>query len=150
MTLNKSLPNRVRGMALLSALVVTALTARESFAAIPPAEKLLPPETLLVLSAPDWAKLSDYYRKAPQSQFWNDPAMKPFRDKFMAKWSEEIVKPLERDLGAKFDDYSALLQGQLTFAVLQEGWQGKAKDDGTPAILFLLDTKDKSDLLKKT
>jgi hypothetical protein len=101
------------------------------------------------LSAPDWARLNDYYRKAPQSQFWSDPAMKPFRDKFVAKWNEEIVKPLERDLGVKFDDYSALLQGQVTFAITQEGWQGKAKDDGVPAVVFLLDAKDKSDLLKK-
>jgi hypothetical protein len=51
-------------------------------------------------------------------------------------------------LGCKFDDYSALLQGQVTLAVLQEGWQGKEKDDGEPAVLFLLDARDKSDLLK--
>jgi hypothetical protein len=86
--------------------------------------------------------------KSPQSQFWNDPAMKPFRDKFMAKWAEEFVQPLERDLGVKFDDYSALLQGQVTLAVTQEGWQGNEKDDGEPAVLFLLDAKDKSSLLK--
>lgn len=149
MNLNKSFIHRVGGAVVLGAILLLNFAARVSVAAIPPAEKLLPPETLMVLAAPDWTKLSDYYRKAPQSQFWNDSAMKPFRDKFMAKWNEEIIKPLERDLGVKFDDYSALLQGQVTFAVLQEGWQGKGKDDGVPAIVFLLDAKDKSDLLKK-
>lgn len=149
MTRKKNLFRRLARAAVLSALILSALTPRFSGAAIPSAEKLLPPETLLVLSAPDWAKLNDYYRKAPQSQFWDDPAMKPFREKFMAKWNDEIVKPLERDLGVKFDDYSALFQGQVTLAVLQEGWQGKAKDDGVPAVVFLLDAKDKSDLLKK-
>lgn len=148
MIFKKYFVNRLCVKSLLGALVLFA-AARETHAAIPAAEKLLPPETLLVLSAPDWAKLSEYYHKAPQSQFWNDPAMKPFREKFMAKWSEEIIKPLERDLGVKFEDYSALFQGQVTFAVLQEAWQGKAKDDGVPAIVFLLDAKDKSDLLKK-
>lgn len=125
------------------------LVVGQSFASVPPAEKLLPPDTLLVVSAPDWGKLRDVYKKSPQAQFWDDPAMKPFREKFMTKWNEEVVKPLERDLGVKFDDYHALLQGQLTIAVTQEGWQGKAKDDGEPAVLLLLDTKDKSDLLKK-
>ncbi len=129
-------------------LNILLLNAAPSFAAIPPAEKLLPPDTLAVISAPDWAKLREVYKKSPQSQFWDDAAMKPFRAKFAAKWSEEFVKPLERDLGVKLDDYEALLQGQLTFAVTQEGWQGK-KDDVVPAFIFLLDAKDKSDLLKK-
>ena len=53
----------------------------------------------------------------PQAQFWDDPALKPFREKFMAKWNEEVVKPLERDLGVKFDDYHALLQGQIIHLV---------------------------------
>jgi hypothetical protein len=133
-----------------AALVLTGLLLCSTplSAAVPPAEKLLPPDTLAVVSAPDWAKLREVYKKSPQSQFWDDAAMKPFRAKFAAKWSEEFVKPLERDLGVKLDDYEALLQGQVTFAVTQEGWQGK-KDDGVPAFVFLLDAKDKSALLKK-
>jgi len=130
----------------LAALPLSVFTA---FGAVPPAEKLLPPDTLLVISAPDWTKLRELYKKSSQSQFWDDPAMKPFREKFAAKWDEEFVKPLERDLGVKFDDYHTLLQGQVTLAVTQEGWQGKEKDDGDPAFLFLLDAKDKGDLLKK-
>ena len=76
--------------------------------------------------------------------------MKPFREKFQTKWNEDFVKPLERDLGVKLDDYSALLQGQITLAVTQGGWQGKEKDDGDPAILLLLDAREKSDALKKS
>lgn len=133
----------------LAGLLILAATLSSPIrAAIPPAEKILPPDTLFVMSAPDWVKLREVSNKSPQSQFWNDPAMKPFRDKFMAKWTEEFVKPLERDLGVKFDDYSALLQGQVTLAVTQEGWQGKEKDDGDPAVIFLLDAKEKSALLK--
>ncbi len=133
-----------------AALVLTGLLVCSTplSAAIPPAEKLLPPDTLAMVSAPDWTKLREVYKKSPQSQFWDDAAMKPFRAKFAAKWSEEFVKPLERELGVKLDDYEALLQGQVTFAVTQEEWQGK-KDDGVPAFVFLLDAKDKSALLKK-
>ena len=126
-----------------------ALNAFTGFAVVPPAEKLLPPDTLITVSAPDWTKLREVYKKSPQSQFWDDPAMKPFREKFQTKWNDEFVKPLERELDVNLDDYGSLLQGQLTLAVTQEDWQGKDKDDGEPALLLLLDTRDKADLLKK-
>ncbi len=130
------------------AALATLLFASATPAAIPLAEQLLPVDTLLIVSAPDWSQLRAAYQKSASSQLWNDPAMKPFREKFVTKWTEEFVQPLERDLGVKFDDYSALLQGQLTFAVTQDGWQGTEKDDGEPAFLFLLDAKDKGELLK--
>jgi hypothetical protein len=139
---------RNRWKMLAGLLLVSAALGPRAFAVIPPAEKILPPDTLFVMTAPDWARLREASDKSPQSRFWNDPAMKPFRDKFMAKWTEEFVQPLERDLGVKFDDYSTLLQGQVTLAVTQEGWEGKEKDDGKPAVLLLLDAKDKSSLLK--
>ena len=141
----KRLPTReLFALAILAAL----LFARGANAAIPPAEQLLPVDTLLAFSAPDWGQLRTAYQKSAPTQLWNDAAMKPFRDKFVAKWTEEFVQPLERDLGVKFDDYSALLQGQFTFAVTQDAWQGTEKNDGGPAFLLLLDARDKGDLLK--
>ena len=90
--------------------------------------------------------MRDAARQSPQWLFWNDPAMKPFHDKFMAKWNEKFVAPLEHDLGVKLGDYTDLPQGQLTLAVTQNGWTGG--DDPAPGVLLLLDTKGKSDLLK--
>jgi hypothetical protein len=127
----------------LIALCVLPLAAS---AAIPAAEKLLPDETLIMLTVPDFAKLREIYRKSPQGQFWNDPAMKPFKDKFITRWREEFVKPLERELGVSLDTYASLPQGQVTLALTPDGWQGK--DDPLPGLLLLLDTKDKSDVLK--
>ena len=72
--------------------------------------------------------------------------MKPFKDKFLSRWREEVLKPLERDLGVSLDSYASLPQGQLTFAVTKDDWQGS---DGQPlGFLLLLDTRDKTDLLK--
>jgi len=99
-----------------------------------------------MLTAPDCSKLGEIFRKTPQSQFWRDPAMKPFRDKLLTKCDEEITKPLERDLDLKIANYTALLQGQLTFALTQDGWQGD--DDQEPGMLLLLDVRDKAGLLK--
>jgi hypothetical protein len=129
--------------ALLAGLLALAAPVR---AAIPPAENLLPADTLLVVTVPDFGKLRDAARQSPQGRFWNDPAMKPFHDKFMANWNEKIIAPLEHELGIKFDDYTALPQGQLTLAVTQNGWTGG--DDPEPGTLLLLDARDRSSVLK--
>jgi hypothetical protein len=117
------------------------------YATVPSPEKLLPDDTLLVVTAPDFTKLQAIWEKLPQRQLWKDPAMKPFRESFATKWSEEFVKPLERELDIKCADYTSLLQGQLTFAVTQNDWP--SGDQQTPGLLLLLDTKDKSNQLKK-
>jgi len=116
-------------------------------AAIPPAENLLPSDTLFIVTAPDCAVFRATLHQSPQWQLWSDPAMKPFHDKFMAKWNEQFVAPLERDLGVKLADFADLPQGQIVFAVTQNGWNGK-DDDQTPGLILLLDAKDKSSLLK--
>lgn len=129
----------------LTAMAVISLPCARA-ATIPAPEKLLPDDTLVVVTFPDFAKMREIYKAAPQTQLWNDPAMKPFADKFTAKLKEELVDPLERELGVRLDDYASLPQGQLTLAVTQNGWQGKGPN--TPGILLLLDSKDKSGLLK--
>jgi hypothetical protein len=116
-------------------------------AAIPSAENLLPSDTLFLLTAPDCAALRAAMSQSPQGLLWNDPAMKPFHDKFMGKWNESFVAPLEHDLGVRLADFADLPQGQFTFAVTQNGWDGNGGDK-TPGILLLLDAKDKSGLLK--
>jgi hypothetical protein len=117
-------------------------------AAIPPAENLLPSDTLFVVTAPDCIALRSAMHDSPQWTLWGDPAMKPFHDKFVAKVNETLVAPLEKDLGVKLADFADLPQGQFTFAVTQNGWNGTS--DPLPAMILLLDTKDKSDSLKTT
>jgi hypothetical protein len=132
-----------RFLGVLSCICV-ALTAS---AVIPPVEKILPDDTLFLVTTPDFSKLRDIYRNSPQTQFWNDPAMKPFKDRFLSKLGEEFIQPLEHDLGVHLSDYTNLPQGQITFAVTQNGWSGPEGD--RPGLLLLLDTKDKSTQLTK-
>jgi hypothetical protein len=127
--------------------IAVLILAVSGYAGIPAPEKLLPDDTLLMVTAPDFAKLSAIWEKLPQMQLWKDPAMKPFRDNFTAKWNDEFVKPLERELDIKGEDYTSLLQGQLTFALTQNGWPGG--EDQPPGLLLLVDAKDKSNQLKK-
>jgi hypothetical protein len=131
----------------IHAVIVAAclLVVASVSAAIPSAENLLPSDTLAMFTVPDYSTLSASWHRSPQYLLWEDPAMKPFHDDFMAKWNTKFMAPLEQSLGIKVSDYFSMLQGQFTLAITQNGWDGS---DGTsPAMLLLLDAKDKSDLL---
>ena len=128
----------------LFALLMSLSSA--THAAVPPPEKLLPADTLGVITVPDYAKARTAYEANASRQLWRDPAMKPFTEKLVNKVKEELITPLERQLGVKFTDYSGLIQGQLTFAVIQNGWQGNPTP--LPVWLLLVDVKEKSSQLK--
>jgi len=125
-------------------LVLTAASLLH--AAIPPAESLLPSDTLAFFTVPDFAAARVAAKSSPGWMFWDDPSMKPFHDKLMAKWNDQFVAPLERDLGVKAADFTDLLQGQLTLAMTVNGSNGH--DDIPPGLLLLLDAKGQSDSLK--
>ena len=127
--------------ALFLACAVTATAAPT-----PPPDKLLPADTLAVLTLPDYASVRKASQQNPARQLWDDPAMKPFKDKFMAKFQSDLVKPLEKEFGLKFADYSGLAQGQVTLALTPGEWDGE--NDAGPGFLLLLDARDKSDQLK--
>ncbi len=116
-------------------------------AAVMPAEKLLPDDTLAVFSIPDFGKMRDFFENSPQGQLWNDLALKPFKDKLLGKFQSDIIAPMERDLGVHLSDYTSLPQGQLTVAIIQNGWHASDKDS-MPAFVMLLDSRDKSPQLK--
>src|SRR5476649_2268929 len=100
----------VAGIFLAASLTFIA----SSRAAIPPVESLLPSDTLLMLTVPDFTKLRAAAKLSPQWLCWNDVTMKPFHDKFLASFNEQFVAPLERDLGVNISDFADLPQGQLT------------------------------------
>jgi len=115
-------PDFLNLRSLFAAAALTAL-CRLSPAAIPSPEKILPDNTLVVVTAPDFSKLRAVWEKLPQKQLWDDPAMRPFRENFVTTWKEQVVKPLERELDVKLEDYTSLLQGQLTLALIQDGFE---------------------------
>ena len=129
---------------LLAALCLPIFSAA---AAVPTPDKILPDDTLVVFTIPDYARLRDIYTSSPQGQLWNDTALKPFRDKLMGKFQSDIIAPMEKEMGIKLDDYTSLPQGQITLAVIQNGWMGHDTDP-EPAFIALVDTKDQSSQLK--
>ena len=124
-----------------------ALGARN--VAVPPrAPVLLPDDTLMMVTIPDFTQVQNLHANTPQLQIWSDPAMKPFRDKFMDKLKSQFIGPMQQSMGIKLDDYTSLPQGQITFAVVQDNWKGDSDGTKIPGLLLLLDTKDKSSQLK--
>lgn len=129
----------------LGAVALFLTAATQIFAAIAPAENLLPADTLAFFTVPDAAAFRAASKTTPLVMLWNDAAMKPFRDRFMSKWNEQFIAPLEKDLGLKVADYLELPQGQLTLAVTTATI---GHDDAPPGLLLLLDAKAQSGLLK--
>jgi hypothetical protein len=123
-----------------------ALLSASLAVATPPPEKLLPSDALVVLAVPDAAKLREFYNSSPQGRMWQDPAMKPFKDKFMAKLVANFSGPLEKQLGVNLADYADLAQGQAAVAVIAP--EAGSRPDAPPAFLFVLDAKDRAKELK--
>jgi hypothetical protein len=140
--MNLIFPRPVR---LAAVLALVALTTRLS-AAIPPAENLLPADTLFLLTIPDCHALRADLAQSPQTLLWNDPALRPFHDKVMGKLNELFVGPLETDLGVDLGSFTELPQGQFTVAVTRNGWNGVDENQNV-GWLLLLDAKEKSNLL---
>src|ERR1039458_2531853 len=102
-----------------------------------PAPKLLPKDTVMVVSVPDAGKALGVLTNSAMGRLWRDSAVKAFKDKFHDKWSASAVEPLQHQLGINFGDYQGLVQGQLTFAILPV--DAAANPDERYAAVFLLD-----------
>jgi hypothetical protein len=123
------------------------ISAGVCFAApVPPPDKLLAADTLALVTITDYQKARTDWDRSPLVKLWNDSGMKAFREKFDTKLKADLIEPLEREFGIKFADYKDLAQGQLTLALTR----GIPTDKGDPTLgfVFLLDTKDKGQILK--
>lgn len=136
-------------MTRLSALLATLLLslAALSAAPVPPAEKLLPTDTLLLVTVPDWDHSHAAWNAAPLVQLWNDPSMRPFREHFWQGYNKDVTESLEKNLGIRFADFTNLIHGQFTVAVVQNGWQGQTND--LPGVVVLADVKEHVSKLEK-
>jgi hypothetical protein len=131
---------------IFSALLLLGILAGHAGAEVLAPEKLLPEDTLAVYTIPDFNKIREVSANSPHGQFWNEPAMQAFKDKFLSKLTAQYITPLEHDLSIHLSDYTNLPQGQVTLALTQDDFQGKQGQ--APGILFLMDSKDKSAQVK--
>jgi hypothetical protein len=96
---------------------------------------------------PDCAALRTAAHQSPQWLFWSDPAMKPFHDKFTGKLEES----LHRAAGTKPRLEAFRLRGSAAGPVHLRRHPkrlDRRRAIRLPGVVLLLDTGDKSDLLK--
>ena len=134
-------------MKLSSALFLAGLLARSCVldAATPPAEKLLPADTLGFVTVPAWDAADAVCKQAAFGQFWADPAMRPFREHLMKRFRSDLVEPMEKDLGINLTNFTGLFHGQVTLAFLPTPPDAKPGDDS--AFLFIADAGRQSSAL---
>src|SRR5580658_4497495 len=99
-------------------LLVLSGYCLDGSAAVLPAEKLLPKDTVLLVTVPDSVVAWDILTNTPYGHMWQDPQIKAFKDKFIEKFTSDVITPLERSLGVQLSAYKELAQGQATFALL--------------------------------
>ena len=121
-------------------LFAVLLAVQPAVAEEPPAQKLLPKDTVVVVTVPDAPKGLGVLTNSDMGRIWRDPAVKAFKDKFLAKLQTSGVAPLERQLGVHFADYEGLAQGQITFAIVPV--DHPATNEDRYAAVLLLDAKD--------
>jgi len=121
-------------------LLALLLGSLDAGATEPPAEKLLPKDTVLVVTIPDAGKALGVLTNSAMGRLWRDATLKAFKDKFNAKLQSTTVAPVERELGIHFADYQGLAQGQMTFAVLPVDQAANPAEHY--AAVFLLDAGD--------
>jgi hypothetical protein len=64
----------------------------------------------------------------------------------MGKLQSDLIAPMEKEFGVKLSDYSGLAQGQVTFALTPNDWDGDSPKE--PGVLFIVDSREKSGALK--
>ncbi len=112
---------------------------------LPPAPQLLPSDTLAVVTVPDWTRASEQLGASAGGRLWGDPAMRRFREQVEKTLSERLAGDLE-PLGIRPADFLALAQGQLTLALIRDGWTGAPGTE--PGWLICLDARGESERLR--
>ena len=131
---------------LLLSLASLTLVISTSIAAVPPPERLLPEDTLGMVTVPNYSAARKNWDASAGGQLFLDPSIKPFKDKFLAKLRTDVVEPVEKEFGIKFADYSGLSRGQVTLALTRNGWEGQP--DVKPGFILAIDSGDQSAKLK--
>ncbi len=113
---------------------------------VPPPDRLLPADTLGLLTVPDMTTARRLNTKSSHMLLWADPSLKAFKDKFLNKLDVEIIKPFEQKTGIELTNYLSLAQGQFTVAITRNGWNGAP---GTaPGVVVLIDSRNESARMK--
>jgi hypothetical protein len=99
-------------------LVIMLIGLMSADAALPEAPRWLPPDTVLVVSLPDFPTAVAAFTNLPMAQLWRDPAMRGPAERLGQWWRAEVLSPLERHWQMAPAELLGAASGQVTFALL--------------------------------
>jgi hypothetical protein len=116
------------------ALAAVLLPARAAVAARPPAPKLLPENTVLVLSVADAPDLAKRFMNTGMGRMSEDPKLKPLIKDLYGSVTDAVAN-LKDQIGLSLPELLAIPQGEMTVALV-------APESSPPALVVLLDAGD--------
>ena len=116
------------------ALLAVLVPARAVVAERPPAPKLLPENTILVLSVADAPDLAKRFMNTAMGRMSEDPQLKPLIKDLYGSVTDAVAN-LKDQIGLSLEELLAIPQGEMTLAVV-------APEAGPPAVVLLLDAGD--------
>jgi hypothetical protein len=112
-------------LAVFSAVVLFLISSTSLNAARPTAARLLPENTVAMVSVPDVKVLCEKFMNTNLGRMSQDPRMKPVIDQLYGSMGE-LVDQVKDNIGLSFAEIMALPQGEITAAMVapQEGRPG--------------------------
>ncbi|MCC6125314.1 MAG: hypothetical protein IT426_10155 [Pirellulales bacterium] len=124
---------RTRVAAALAAMLMLKLSS-PLFAARPTAARLLPENTVFMVSIPNARELAEKFTNTSLGKILQDPQMKPLVEQIYGSLGE-LVATAKEQIGLSLSEIVALPQGEITFAVV-------APEQSVPAFAFIFDAGD--------
>jgi len=125
-------------------ILIAALTPAVKANSLPQTEKLLPPETILLVNAADFPELKGQFQQTNLYKLYKAPAMAEFINDAKEKWLDKIKQKQNKILTTIFED-KILPQGRISFALVHNT---KAEKESEPMAFFLIQWGDKIDKIK--
>lgn len=117
---------------------------------VPAPGLLLPDDTLAVICLPDATIARTQFKASNIGRLWADPSMAGFRTNSANGFRVKLAEPLEKESGLSVTELAELTQGQVTLALLRDGWDPAVEDSAGPNWVLVADAKDRSPRLAET
>lgn len=124
--------------------VLVLVLARVLVAEPPAPGALLPDDTLAAVCLPDANAARESFRGSNLGRLWADAAMIAFRTNFENGFRTRFAAPLLKESGLDVAELAELARGQVTLALLRDGWDPAAEESAGPSWVLLFDSKERS------
>jgi hypothetical protein len=113
---------------------------------LPRADKLLPPETILLMNIDNFQQLKTQFEKTILYKFYKDPAMAAFVDNAKTKWREKVQKLDDNSVFKAIFNTDIWPQGRVAVALVLDQ---QSKDFNEPPLVMITQWGEGIDKIKE-